>query len=182
MARSGGSSAGPPSRSPIELTVDQKKLAELANFFRNEADGKELKKQFTRELRQAVAPLVVQLKNEIKAMPSQNLPHAEGGSLRQEIAKRIAPKVSLGQKNPGIKVRARTTPNVRGFTYAGRRMNREGFRHPLFGSWESPQVQVGEPRWFDDTTFAYRPEIRRAVLAAMDAAASQMAARLGSRR
>lgn len=173
--------SGPPSRSPVELTIDQKKLADLAKFFKNEADGKELKKQFTRELRQAVGPLVVELKNEIKAMPSQGLPHAEGGSLRQEIAKRIAPQISLGQKNPGIKVRARTTPNLRGFTYAGRRMNRQGFRHPLFGDWDRPQVQEGAPRWFDDTTYAYRPEIRRAVLAAMENAADRMAARLGSR-
>lgn len=166
-------------RGPVELSIDQRQVASLAKLLKSEADGKELRRALIRELKSATSPLVADLKSEALSIPSQGLAHREGAPLRASIAKAIKAQARLSGKDTGVAVRAGATPNVRGFRYAARRLNRPSFRHPVYGrAWVT---QVGKPRWFDEQTRARRDPITRDVKAVVAAMSDRLASRARSR-
>jgi hypothetical protein len=167
--------AAPPPRSALTLSVDQKALTRVAQALREEADGKALRKDLTRELRQAVQPAVVELRASIRSAPSRNVTPTV--PLRAAIARGIVPQVRTTGKQTGVSVRVRQTTQVRGFTNAGRRFNRRSFRHPVFGNRSVWVTQVGKPYWFDEPMNRRRNEMRGAALDAIEDMAKRIATR-----
>ena len=172
----------PPSQSgrPIELTVDQRDLQAVARLLKDEADGKELRKELISELKAAAGPTVTDLRAAARAIPSQGLPHVGGIPLRQEIARGIVPVVRLTGARTGVTVTAKPTPRARMFRHAARQMNAASFRHRVFGRdvWVS---QTGDPGWFDQTVNFHRGPFRDAVLTATQKMADRIADRIRSR-
>ena len=153
-------------------------LNSLARALRREEDGKELRKDLVRNLRQAVAPAVDEAKGAIRSMSSRG--HA-GLSLRSAVARAVTVQVKTGGKAVGVKVRARGT-TVRGFTNAPRLLNSaKGWRHPNIGAGRRGQrdwvAQVGKPDWFDGPLRRHHAEYRKAVIQAMDDMAQRIARR-----
>ena len=118
------------------------------------------------------------IKAAAQAIPSSGLPHTTGGSLRQAVAASIRAEVRLTGKNTGVSIKARSTPNLRGFSQAARAMNARSFRHKVYGGkWVA---QVGKPRWFDETASRDREAFRNRVMSAVDDMARRIAARARS--
>ena len=151
---------------PIELTSDQRQIIAAAKALKAEADGKILRRELLKELKATTTPLISDLKAAALSIPSSG-GSAGGQALRPAIAASLKPTVRLSGQGTGVKIRASKTPQVRGFSLAGRRMNKASFRRQVFGRgvWVE---QTGKPGWFDDTTKGRNDDIRRDVLKAID--------------
>lgn len=163
----------------IEMEVDAEALRALGRALKSEADGKELRKDLIKNLKKPLVPAVQKIKSSILAMPSSG--GSAGESLRRGVAKRIRAEAKLSGRNAGVRVRARKTPTVRGFRDAPKRLNsRKGWRHPVFGNRNLWVTQIGRPGFFDDPLNERKPELRRAVLEAMEDTARRIASKARS--
>lgn len=162
------------SRPPVELTVDQRALVEVARVLRTQADGKELRKGLVKGLRASAEPAIREAKASILAAPSQG--RTVGAPIRQEIAKRIKPVVRTSGSRTGVSIRVGKTSNVRGFNQAARQFNKPQFRHRVYGG-DRWVVQRGKPGWFDDPMQARKPEFRDDVVAVVQRMADELAIR-----
>jgi len=167
--------------SSIALTVTSEDLTHLAKILSKEEDGKKLRRDLAKSLREASKPAVEEAKSAILSMDTGGLPH-EGQSLRQAIAERITTEARLTGRSTGAKVKARRLAT--GFIHAPKRTNAEKFRHPVFQRTSSKGVfvdvwvdQVGKPRWFDDALKNYGEKWREAVVEAVNAMAERIARR-----
>src|SRR5688572_16810757 len=102
------------SRLGLELTPQN--LRAISNALKAEEDGKQLRKELTRNMRDALKPGAADAKAAIMSMTSIT-PHG-GPALKTSIARKIRPEVRITGKFPGAKIKAFKTPNVRGFTNA----------------------------------------------------------------
>ena len=163
-------------RSPIVFSVEQGELQKLARVLRDEADGKELRKQLSAELREAARPALTDLKAAARAIPSHNLPHLDGIPLRQEIARNLRTDVRLTGKSTGVRLVSKPTPRARGFRQAARMLNAPSFRHRVFGRdvWVE---QTGDPGWFDDLVRYHRQPFHDAAMKAVRDMAERIARR-----
>jgi hypothetical protein len=173
--------AGPVASRPAggaELSIDQRSLVRAARQIRQEADGKELRKQLLRHTKAALDPAAQQVRGAILAMPSSGDPR-KGPPLRQAIAAKVKVQVRLSGRTPGASIKVQKIKGARGFPNAPKRTNRRaGWRHPVWGhGWAH---QTGKPGWFDDTLKKNRDDYRKAVLSAVDEMSRQMANRLRS--
>jgi len=157
------------------LTLDQRKLQAFARQMKREGNGKELRRDFVRNIKAALEPAVADAKSSIMQMDSAGLAH-EGEPLRRAIARRLAVKVKLSGRSTGAAVRAGRRGMPRGFEHAPKRTNRQHWRHRVYGA-DVWVTQTGEPRWFDDAMKRRRDECRAAVKKAM----ADMARRLTHR-
>lgn len=153
------------SRPPIELSSDQRSIVAAGRAIKLEADGKILRRELLKELKATTTPLISDLKAAALAIPSTGT--HEGAALRPAIAASLKPTVRLSGQGTGVKIRASKTPQVRGFSLAARRMNKQSFRRRVFGG-DTWVEQTGQPGWFDDTTKNRSDDIRRDVLKAID--------------
>jgi hypothetical protein len=149
---------------PVVLTVEQDALRAVARVLKDEADGKELRKELTRTLRATANRPIEQAKSSILAGPSKGL--TQGQSLRSTVASSIKPVVRLSGNQTGVSIRQTRTPGLRGFRLAGRKFNRPQFRHPVYGG-SAWVVQQGNPEWFDKPMQAARPEAKKDVMRAV---------------
>lgn len=159
---------------PVELTVDQKSLHALTRALRREEDGKALRRDLSREIRNALKPAVEEAKAGILAMPSAGLFSAEPG-LRSSIASQITAQARLTGRMAGASVKAKKRRMPRGFSNAPQRTNRAaGWRHPVYGHdvWVH---QIGRPGWFDIPMKRGAPRYREAVRRAMADSAERVA-------
>lgn len=188
----------------IELSVDQQALRDVARLLKDEADGKDLRRELTKGLRLAVDKPVKEAQSNILAAPSKG--HA-GVPLRQSVARSVKPQVSLAGNQVGVKVRQRKTPDVRGFDTAGRQFNKGVFRHPVFDHPPAPQTAqarrrtrrrrelgsygadkrwtrqtTGSTGWFDKPMLAHREPVKDAVLKIVQDLADTIAARIKARQ
>ena len=77
-----------------------------------------------------------------------------------------------------MRIVAKETSSVRGFTNAPRRFNSsEGWHHSTFGA-EPEQFQIGKPGWFDDTIADRKREFRAAMEEVIKEAAHRVARRV----
>jgi hypothetical protein len=149
----------------------------LARALREGEDGKELRKELARNLRAALKPAADQAKSSIMAMPSHGSRTAP--ALRSSIAKKIRPEVKLGGRWTGARLKARKTRNVRGFVNAPKRTQMaRGWRSPLFGNRDVWVTHRGKADWFDSSVQGGKDEYKAAVVAAMEAMARRIAARI----
>ncbi|MFE1749006.1 hypothetical protein ACFW88_00370 [Streptomyces anandii] len=151
-------------------------LAALVRAIRAEEDGKQLRKELARDMREALKPGAAEAKSQIMSMSSAGLPTSP--ALRSSIARKIRPEVKLGGRWSGARVKAFKTKNVRGFPNAPKRTNRAGgWRHPVFGSREVWVQQRGKVDWFDRSFQGHEAQYKAAVEAAMENMARRIAER-----
>jgi hypothetical protein len=133
---------------------------------RAEADGKVLRRELRRDIKEALAPAVEAAKTSILSMSTGGLPH-DGDSLRRAVAAGISTQIRMGGRASGAYIRARKI-TLRGFRNAPKRLNSpKGWRHPTFVA-EVWVTQMGKPNWFDQPLREHQGEYREAVLKAMD--------------
>jgi hypothetical protein len=165
-------SGGPPFSLGVE-THDG--LAALVRAIRAEEDGKELRKDLAKNMREALKPGAQQAKDSIMGMVSL---HGATPALRTSIARKIRPEVKLGGRWSGARVKAFKTKNVRGFPNAPKRTNRaSGWRHPVWGNRESWVHQRGKLEWFDRAFRGREGIYKQAVEQAMEDMARRIASR-----
>lgn len=164
---------------PFSLRVETHDgLAALVRAIRAEEDGKELRKELAKNMREALKPGAAQAKSSIMAMSSAGLPTSP--ALRASIARKIRPEVKLGGRWSGARVKAFKTKNVRGFPNAPKRLNRaSGWRHPVYGNREVWVQQRGKTHWFDRTFDGHEAVYKAAVEQAMEDMARRIAERAG---
>ncbi|MEU0102392.1 hypothetical protein [Streptomyces sp. NPDC006267] len=162
---------------PFDLTVTHEGLDALVRAIRQEADGKALRKDLAKNMRDALRPGAAMAKSGIMSMPSAGT--GMGPSLRSGIAKKIRPEVKLGGRWTGARVKAFKTPGLRGFANAPKRTNRRsgGWRSLTYGR-EPWRTQSGKRQWFDE---AFENDSDRH-LAAVHEAMEDMARRLARAR
>jgi hypothetical protein len=159
----------------VEVTVSIEGFAALNRALRAEEDGRQLRRELGRNMRKSLQPAVERAAAGIMSMASAG--HDTSPALRPTIAKKIRPEVKLGGRWTGARVKARKTPNVRGFANAPKRTQRAaGWRTQTFGNgtW---RVQHGKVEWFDRAMAPHGPEYRRAVHEAMEDMAKRIAER-----
>lgn len=168
--------AGP---SPVDVSVSTEGIAALDRALRAEEDGKALRKELAKNMRQALGPAAELAKTGIMSMASAGLSTSSPG-LRSSIAKKIRPEVKLGGRWSGARVKAKKTPGLRGFANAPRRTQRRagGWRTQSWGNgvW---RTQNGKQLWFDHAMEGREAEYRQAVHEAMEAMARRIADRAG---
>lgn len=158
----------------LELTPEN--LRAISKALKAEEDGKQLRKELTRNMRDALKPGAVDAKSAIMSMASAT-PHG-GPALKSAIARRIRPEVRISGKFPGAKVKAMKTPNIRGFANAAKRTNRaSGWRHPVYGSREVWVQQHGKVKWFDRAFEGQQGHYQRAVQFALADMVNRIASR-----
>lgn len=159
---------------PVEFTVEQRAFQEVSRRLLAEADGKKLRRDLGKELRKAAQPIVLEARANILALPSS----ARGARtpLRATIAREVKVQVRYSGNRTGVRIRVGKRKMPRGFANAPKRLNSgRGWRHPVFGDYDTWVQQLGRPSWFHDATRGHRPEVRRAVLRAMNAALKRIA-------
>lgn len=162
---------------PFQLrTETHQGLAALVRALREEEDGKQLRKELARNMREALKPGASMAKSAAMSIPAAGAGGSPG--LRSAIAKKIRPEVKLGGRWSGARIKAFKTPGLRGFANAPKRTNRAGgWRHPVFGDRETWVTQHGKEKWFDRALEGHANQYRDAVLQAMDDMARRIATR-----
>lgn len=167
-------SGGPPFALGVET---HEGLAALVRALREEADGKQLRKELAKNMRDALRPGAADAKSGIMSMSSAGLQTAP--ALRSAIARKIRPEVKLGGRWSGARVKAFKTKNIRNFPNAPKRTNRaSGWRHPVWGDREQWVTQHGKVQWFDRAFEGREGEYNQAVLKPMEEMARRIAARV----
>lgn len=162
---------------PFSLGVSNiEGLDALVRAIRAEEDGKALRKDLAKNMREALKPGATEAKSSIMSMSSAGLQTAP--ALRSSIARKIRPEVKLGGHWSGARVKAFKTKNVRGFPNAPKRTNRaSGWRHPVYGNREVWAQQHGKIDWFDRSFEGRAPNYLQAVQQAMEDMARRIASR-----
>lgn len=164
---------------PFSLGVETHDgLAALVAALRAEEDGKQLRKDLAKNMREALKPGAQEAKSAILGMVS--LSGGASPALRPAIARKIRPEVKLGGRWSGARVKAFKTKNIRGFPNAPKRTNRaSGWRHPVWGNRENWVTQHGKIEWFDRAFQGREGIYKAAVEQAMEDMARRIADRAG---
>ncbi|MCX4752891.1 hypothetical protein [Kitasatospora purpeofusca] len=161
-------------RNPVDVSVSLEGFDTLSAALRAEEDGKQLRKELAKNLRDALKPASEQARSGIMSMSAAV---SESPALRSTIAKKIRPEVKLGGRWSGARVKARKTPGLRGFANAAKRTQAAGgWRTQIFGrgTW---RTQQGKTDWFDRAMDPGSDRYRQAVHEAMEAMARRIADR-----
>ncbi|MEV0963259.1 hypothetical protein AB0J25_11835 [Streptomyces sp. NPDC049910] len=151
-------------------------LQALTRAIRAEADGKALRKELAKNMRESLKPSAAEAKSAIMGMGSTG--PGTSPALRSSIAKKIRPEVKLGGRWTGARIKAFKTKNVRGFPNAPKRTNRpRGWRHLVYGRPDSWVTQHGKSHWFDESMDGAKFRATQAVTEAMSNMADRIAAR-----
>lgn len=150
------------STASLGMELEPQNLRRVSAALRAEEDGKELRKELTRSMREALKPGATEAKAGIMSMASAG--PGVSPALRSSIARKIRPEARISGKFPGAKVKAFKTPQLRGFANAAKRTNRaSGWRHPVYGDREVWVQQRGKVKWFDRAFEGQEGRYRRAV-------------------
>ncbi|MFM9643134.1 hypothetical protein [Streptomyces turgidiscabies] len=162
---------------PVSVEVTQDELRDLIRAMRAEADGKELRKELAKSLRDDLKPHADRARNGALSIPDGG--SATSPKLRPAIARSIQPRVNLTMRGAGASIRARRTPRVRDFANAPKRTNsRKGWRTQSWGNgqWRN---QVGKIGWFDDAMQNVGPDAKATIRRIVDEMAQRIAQRTG---
>jgi hypothetical protein len=162
---------------PFNLVIKPDTLIALGRALKAEDDGKQLKKDLLRNLRQALKPVQDEVKREINSMGSHGGEH--GMALRRTVARKVVVQTRMSGRSAGVRLIAKKTPGLRGFRNAPKRLNsKKGWRHPVMGDREDWVHQMGKPDWFDGPVRARRSEFRKAVADVLDEMADRIRRRV----
>lgn len=162
----------------IGVEMDTSALRGLGRALAAEADGKQLRKDLAREIRQSLEPGKAEVIGRVHAaMPSGSSPR-EGPPLRAAVARSVKVEARLSGRSTGARIKVTKRGMPRRFVNAPKRLNADGgWSHPVFGRPETV-TQRGAPGWFDDTLAGHGGRYRAAVVAAMESAARRIASRV----
>ena len=164
-------------RSGVKVTVKDDDLKAMMRRIRAEADGKQLRKDLTADLKTAVGPGVAAVQGKLRGMPHHS--HAvTRPPMGTYLASRVKPQIRLSGRSAGVKVRIGATPKLRGFAMAARWLNRHSWRHKVYGNekvWVTQHSPM--PGFFDDILAQGRSVYRAAVVDALNKAAARLARR-----
>jgi len=158
------------------ITVDQQALEFVEGAISLEADGKQLKKEFGTNLKAAVEPILPVIRSELMTMGG-NIPVEP--PLRTTVANAMSSRVRYSGNSPGVRVQISRKGMPRGFDDAARKINQGAWLHPLWGREGTAIMQLGVSDFFDGPLRAGQPEMREAVVAALEAMAQRIADRAG---
>jgi hypothetical protein len=163
------------------VEVSAEGLEALVRALRAEEDGKRLRRDLAKGMRQALQPTVEAVRGAAGSLPASGRSHG-GGSLRGAIQKAVKAETRLSGRTTGARIKVRKTPGTRGFANAPMRENRAaGWRHPVWSHAEQGHSgwahQYGRAHWFDDTTLQATGAARAAVEQAMEDMARRIASR-----
>lgn len=159
---------------PIQLSAEQEGLQSLGRALREHADGKRIRRELGKNMRDALTPAVDEIKSGLMATSSGSVP-TEGEPLRAGVAKKIKAEARFSGKATGARVRARKTQGIRGFANAAKRLNSaKGWRHPVYGT-NTYVTQTGNPNYWDDPLDENQDQYRKAVLEVMENTAREIA-------
>lgn len=158
------------------VEVDRTDLRRLLRALRDEADGKEMRRDLVRGLRTAVTPAVQLARGSILSMGTKGVDTASPG-LRSSIAAATKISVRTGKNRPGVRVVVKKTTMPRGFRNAPKRLqSKKGWRHPVHGS-DRWVTQRGKPGWFDDNMAKAEPAAVAAAEIVLDNVARRISAK-----
>jgi hypothetical protein len=156
----------------IDYDDMRKAMNHLARVFAKAENGKQLKRELSKRLREILKPLVDQRRAAVLALPSKG--HA-GPSMRQAIARQTRAATRWRGKNTGVSVIQRARSMPRSFNMAGRAFNREmGWTPTTLGGIKEHQ-QMRPANWFDGKVKEDRPLARRQIEKAIGDASDKMA-------
>lgn len=156
---------------PVDVEVSIDGLDSLVRALRNEEDGRELRKELAKNLRDALKPAAADAKSAIMAMPASQ---SVSPGLRTGVARKIAPEVKLGGRWTGARIKAKKTPGLRRFANAAKRLQQQaGWRTQSWGRGQW-RTQTGKVDWFDRAMDPVAPRARQAVNDAMEAMARRI--------
>lgn len=173
------------------VEVDRTDMRLLLRALRDEADGKEMRRDLVRGLRVAVEPAAAAARASILSMGVHGRSHPTPG-LRASVARATKVSVRTGRNRPGVVVRVKKTKTVRGFDNAPKRLNsKKGWRHPVpvprrerealeaAGLPVEPAwvTQMGKPGWFDEPMKAAAPAAIAAAELTLDNVARRISAK-----
>ncbi|MBM7083602.1 hypothetical protein [Micromonospora humidisoli] len=151
----------------IELSTDQEALQALARALGEQADGKRLRRELAKGLRQALEPAKQEVRAGLMGMSTAGIP-VEGPPLRTVVLSKLKAEARLTGRSTGARLRIRKKGMPRGFANAPKRLNsRKGWRHRVYGRDVWVQ-QIGEPEFFDRPTRQHKAAHRAAVLKVMN--------------
>lgn len=164
-----------------QLSVDQQRIADISRALKQETDGKALRKELMRDLKQVVDPGVGRVKGAVLALPTTGAGQTEGGGLRQAIAQQVKPEVKLSGRYTGVNVKVRGRNMPRGFRFAARRLNSPNvWRHKVFGRDVWVEQSGIDPGWFEREIQKDGDEYQARVLSIIESMADRIASRAGS--
>jgi hypothetical protein len=139
------------------------------------ADGKELRKRFTKEVRAELRPVVAEVKAAYRTAPSQQQPNPRGrGDLRPLLARATTLAVRTSGRNAGVTLRVDGRKMPRGMGgVPGMWEGRRTWRHPVFGNRLTWVRQESRPT-FDRIVPARAPAVGRRVQALADGLAADV--------
>jgi hypothetical protein len=146
----------------------------LAKAFKADKANKVIKRETSKRLRKALAPMVADRKARVLALPSRGGPRP-GGSMRQAVARKTVGATRWTGKNTGVSIIQRARGMPRDFQYAGRMFNRAEGWHPQNLAGEVETQIMTPSRWFDDAAAADKPKVRQELMEALAFAADKMA-------
>lgn len=151
----------------IDLSVDAQALQALGRRLRDEADGKKLRRDLAKNIRQALEPAKQEVRSGLMGMSTAGLP-VDGPPLRATVLKGLRAEARLTGRSTGARLRMRKTPQLRGFKNAPKRLNsKKGWRRQVYGQ-DIWVVQTGAREYFDGPITRGRARYRAAVLTAMN--------------
>lgn len=154
----------------VHVSYDQQRLQQIIRSLRDEADGKELRKEMTANIRSAAEPAVVEVRTKVLAL--QHVP--------SEVKAQVASKVQLnvrGGKSAGVRAQVSRSAG-RGFKNAARAFNAPGgWRHRAWGRNVWFQQQSSNPGFWQETFERKKPQLASAVMDAVEAMARRIAGR-----
>jgi hypothetical protein len=155
-------------------------LTQLAKDLRQASNAKELRKQFTTEVRGALRPVVVDVKAAYRAAASGGHASATrarqaGPDLRGLLAKATLLQVRTSGKQAGVSVKVAGKKMPLGMRSLPRYWEGEAttagrgrWRHPVYGRRTDPWVQQPSRRTFDPAVQPHVPQVVAAVNRAAD--------------
>lgn len=149
-----------------------KDLARIVRELRKASDGKELVKQYRKELRAAAKPLVPAVRASIRAIPAASGQHT---GLRQRMAKAttLTVKTSARRAQIAVRVDGRKMPAGEGSLPAYMDGRKRPWRHPVYGNTRVWVRQDPHP-YFDRAIAPLAPLSRLAIRRATDAVTKQI--------
>lgn len=151
----------------FELSVDQRQLVLLRDAMKAEIDGVRLKRELVAAFNVALEPGIEQVKATLSAIPHHGSATPTPG-LGEYIKPRIKASVRLSGRSVGVSVRIPQTPKLRGFDRGARWLNRQKWRHKVFGRdvWVDQYSPI--PGYFDDAFKEDREKYRAACIVSVN--------------
>lgn len=120
------------------------------------AAAPELRKRFRKEIREIVKPVVAAQRAKVNALPTHGKKHT---GLRRKVAATVRIEARYSGDRMGVRVRTEGSRMPGDLRRIPKRMNRGGWRHPVFGTsrWVRQDVPAG---WFDDPAKDAAPRVQ----------------------